>query len=181
MRKAIFLDRDGVINKDYGYVGRISDFEFLPRTIEALAKLKAQGWMLVLVTNQSGIARGMYTEQDFHELTAYMQQILQTHHAEFDRVYFCPHHPEASIEAYRQDCSCRKPKPGMLFQAAEELHIDLESSWMVGDHASDLKAAAAAGVGHLVLVGEHISSELPKYPQATSFADLAAFADSLVS
>lgn len=180
MRKAIFLDRDGVINKDYGYVGRISDFEFLPRTIDALAKLKAQGWLLVLVTNQSGIARGMYTEQDFHELTTYMQNMLRAHHAEFDRVYFCPHHPNASIGVYRQDCSCRKPKPGMLLQAAEELQIELESSWMVGDHASDLKAAAAAGVGHLVLVGEHIATEFPKCPQAASFTDLAAFVDSLL-
>lgn len=177
MHKAIFLDRDGVINKDYGYVGKISDFEFLPKVVTSLAKLKAQGWLLVLVTNQSGIARGMYTEADFWTLTEYMQGELAKEQAEFDKVYFCPHHPDAKVEAYRKECDCRKPKPGMFLQAARDLDLDLASSIMVGDHASDLVAASAAGIKKLVLVGEHLSTELLKCPQAESYTDLASFVE----
>lgn len=179
MRKAIFLDRDGVINVDHGYVGKIQDFEFLPGVIDSLAYLKRSGFLLVLVTNQSGIARGFYTEQDFHTLTAHMQNVLQEHDASFDGVYFCPHHPQAQIEAYRQNCSCRKPLPGMFIQAQQELNIDMANSWMVGDHASDLKAAQAANISNLVLVGEHLEKELPKCSKAQAFTSLAAFVASM--
>lgn len=173
MLKAVFLDRDGVINKDYGYVGTIEQFEFLPRVSWALAQLKAQGWKLILVTNQSGIARGMYTESDFHKLTAFMQEQLKASGAEFDGVYFCPHHPEAQVEGYRKDCDCRKPKPGMFLKAAKELGVGLEDSIMIGDHASDLIAAQSAGIQHLILVGEHVQKEAPKVPQAQVYRDLA--------
>lgn len=175
MLKAVFLDRDGVINKDYGYVGTLDKFEFLPQVIPALSKLKALGWCLVLVTNQSGIARGMYTEDDFQKLTSFMQDKLKAQHAEFDGIYFCPHHPQAQVEAYRKDCECRKPKPGMFLKAAYELKIALEDSIMVGDHASDLIAAQSAGIKHLVLVGDHLASESPKVPQAQTYNDLADF------
>lgn len=175
MHKAVFLDRDGVINVDHGYVGKIEDFEFLPHVKEALAFLKAQQWKLILVTNQSGIARGMYSEQDFHKLTDFMQGELSKVNAQFDGVYFCPHHKEAQVAEYRQDCSCRKPKPGMLLKAAQELDIDLGLSIMVGDHASDIKAAKAAGISKLVLVGTHISTESSKVPEAQVFTDLYDF------
>lgn len=175
MRKAIFLDRDGVINVDHGYVGQVEDFQFLPNVIESLAKLKSLGWCLVLITNQSGIARGFYSEQDFHNLTNFMQTELTKAHAQFDAVYFCPHHPEAAVPAYRQDCSCRKPKPGMILQAAQELKLDLANSIMIGDHASDLQAAASAGVPQLVLVGSHVDKESAKIPEAAVFTSLADF------
>ena len=114
MNKAVFFDRDGVINEDYGYVGSIEQFEFIDGVFSALNELKKQGFLLILVTNQSGIARGMYTESDFCRVTSYMQQVLRLHGCGFNGVYYCPHHPEAQIPAYRVDCDCRKPKPGMI-------------------------------------------------------------------
>lgn len=179
MKKAVFFDRDGVINRDYGYVGTRDRFEFLPQVPESLAALKKMGYLTVLVTNQSGIARGMFTIEDFESLTEYMQHELGTYEAAFDGVYFCPHHPKAQIAAFRCACSCRKPKPGMFFWAQKELDIDLEHSIMVGDHASDIEAAQSAGIKKLILVGDHLATDGPKVPQAQRFADLEQFVRSL--
>ncbi len=155
MRKAVLLDRDGVINRDYGYVGSIARFELLEGVAQALHDLKQLGYATVVVTNQSGIARGMYTEADYQAVTSHMQQLLAPYAATFDGIYFCPHHPQAQVAAYRQDCACRKPQPGMLLKAQAELDLDLAHSIMVGDHLSDLRAGVSAGVGNLVLVGTH--------------------------
>ncbi|EKT53392.1 D-glycero-beta-D-manno-heptose 1,7-bisphosphate 7-phosphatase [Providencia sneebia] len=149
---AIFLDRDGTINIDHGYVHKIDDFQFIEGAIEAMAELKKMGYALVVVTNQSGIGRGIYSEDDFMQLTEWMDWSLADHDIDLDGIYFCPHHPEATDEIYRLDCDCRKPKPGMLLDAKSFLNIDMASSYMVGDKLADMQAGKAANVGTTVLV-----------------------------
>jgi D-glycero-D-manno-heptose 1,7-bisphosphate phosphatase len=152
VNKAVFLDRDGVINKDTGYVHLVDDFEYIEGVFEACLALKKMGYLLVVVTNQSGIARGMYSEDDFHSLTEWMDWNFADKGVELDGIYYCPHHNEKGIGEYKQDCDCRKPKPGMLSDAAQFLKIDLSQSVMVGDKADDMRAAIAAGVGTSILV-----------------------------
>lgn len=151
-KAAIFLDRDGTINLDKGYVSKIDDFKFFDGVIESLKKLQEKGFLLVLVTNQSGIARGYFTEADFMQLTEWMDWSLADRGVNLDGIYYCPHHVESEIEEYRSECSCRKPKPGMLLDAAKELEIDLENSIMVGDKMDDMTAGFAAGVGKRFLI-----------------------------
>lgn len=143
---ALFLDRDGVINVDHGYVHRIEDFEFVPGIFALCRTARSLGYKLVVVTNQAGIGRGLYTEDDFHRLTAWMRERFEEEGAPIDAVYFCPTHPAAAIERYRVESEMRKPGPGMLLQAARELGIDLTRSVMVGDTQSDMAAALGAGV-----------------------------------
>src|SRR3546814_44652 len=156
---AAFLDRDGVINIDRGYVHRIEDFELLPGVINALKTLRDSGYLLVVVTNQSGIARGYFTEADFQALTEHMRLLLGRHDVELAGVFHCPHLPHGSVAEYRRDCTCRKPMPGMFTKAIEELHIDPARSILVGDKPSDIAAGHAAGIGHCFLVGGHRSEE----------------------
>lgn len=151
-KPAVFLDRDGVINVDHGYVHDEHDFEFVEGVFEATKRLKDMGYQLVLVTNQSGIARGLFSEDRFLSLTQWMDWNFVDHGVEFDGVYYCPHHPEHGVGKYKQDCDCRKPKPGMFLSAKEHLEIDMAKSVMVGDKAEDLMAAEAAGVGTKILV-----------------------------
>ena len=146
-KPAIFLDRDGVINEDTGYVSQVDDFHFLPGVIEAMQLLKKKGYLLVVVTNQSGIARGYFTEDDFMNLTEWMDWSLADRDVDLDGIYFCPHHPD-----HGAPCDCRKPEPGMLLLAQQELGIDMNRSYMVGDKPSDLKAAINAKVGHKIMV-----------------------------
>ena len=143
---AVFLDRDGVINVDSGYVGDWDSFVFLPGVIQAMRALCDAGYALVIVTNQSGIGRGFYTEEDFQVLTERMCNELSRHGVSIAGVYFCPHLPEAALPQYRKTCDCRKPKPGLIHRALEELDIDLTRSVMVGDKNSDMQAALAAGI-----------------------------------
>ncbi|WP_076542227.1 D-glycero-beta-D-manno-heptose 1,7-bisphosphate 7-phosphatase [Shewanella sp. UCD-KL21] len=152
MNKAIFLDRDGVINIDKGYVHLVDDFEYIEGVFEACLAFKKMGYMVVVVTNQSGIARGMYSEDDFHHLTEWMDWNFADKGVELDGIYYCPHHPEKGLGDYKQDCDCRKPKPGMLNSAAEFLKIDMSQSIMVGDKADDMRAAKAAGIPTSILV-----------------------------
>ena len=173
VKKAVFFDRDGVINRDYGYVGTLERFEFLPSVKEALADIKAMGYATILVTNQSGIARGLYTVDDFDTVTEFMQGELSKTGAQFDGIYFCPHHPQASVAQFRCECTCRKPKPEMFFWAQKEHDLDLEHSIMVGDHASDIEAAKSAGVKNLFLIGEHLQTDGTLVPEAQKYADLA--------
>jgi D-glycero-D-manno-heptose 1,7-bisphosphate phosphatase len=151
-KPAVFLDRDGVINVDHGYVHDEHDFEFIEGVFEATKKLKEMGYMLVLVTNQSGVARGMFSEERFMSLTQWMDWNFIDHGVEFDGIYYCLHHPEHGIGEYKQDCDCRKPKPGMFISARDYLKIDMDNSVMVGDKAEDMMAAEAAGVGTKILV-----------------------------
>ncbi|KAA8997593.1 D-glycero-beta-D-manno-heptose 1,7-bisphosphate 7-phosphatase [Affinibrenneria salicis] len=149
---AIFLDRDGTINVDHGYVHEIDQFQFIDGVIDALRELKDMGFALVLVTNQSGIARGLFTEEQFMRLTEWMDWSLADREVDLDGIYFCPHHPDAALEEYRQTCDCRKPEPGMFLAAKQEMNIDMAASYMVGDKPEDMQAAIAAGVGTRVLV-----------------------------
>ncbi|MCW3170982.1 D-glycero-beta-D-manno-heptose 1,7-bisphosphate 7-phosphatase [Shewanella subflava] len=152
MNRAVFLDRDGVINKDTGYVHLVDDFEYIDGVFDACLTLKKMGYLLVVVTNQSGIARGLYSEDDFHTLTEWMDWNFADKGVDLDGIYYCPHHPEKGIGEYKQDCDCRKPKPGMMLDAAKFLKIDMANSVMVGDKADDMRAAKAAGIGMSILV-----------------------------
>jgi D,D-heptose 1,7-bisphosphate phosphatase len=152
LRKAAFLDRDGVINVDRAYVSRWEDFEFVPGAVDAIRALKQTGFALVVVTNQSGIARGYYTEAQYQELTLAIKQALAEAGAAIDAVYHCPHHPAGAVAGLTMDCDCRKPAPGMIFRAARELNLSLPDSILVGDKPSDIQAARAAGVGRAYIV-----------------------------
>ncbi|TEW54555.1 D-glycero-beta-D-manno-heptose 1,7-bisphosphate 7-phosphatase [Psychromonas sp. RZ22] len=160
-KPAIFLDRDGVINKDNGYVSQIDDFEFLEGVIESCIEFQKKGYLLVLITNQSGIARGYFTEEQFHTLTEWMDWSMADRGVDLDGIYYCPHHSIEGQGEFKIDCDCRKPKPGMLMNAIEDLNIDIESSILIGDKVSDLQAGIAAGVktNYLVRTGKAITPE----------------------
>ncbi|EHN70912.1 D-glycero-beta-D-manno-heptose 1,7-bisphosphate 7-phosphatase [Aliivibrio fischeri] len=160
-KPAVFIDRDGVINVDRGYVHKRDDFEYIDGVFEATKKLKEMGYLLVLVTNQSGIARGMFTEDQFEILTEWMDWNFADNGVDFDGIYYCPHHPEATVEKYKEACDCRKPNPGMLVSAQRFLDIDMENSIMIGDKKEDMMAAQAAGVGTRILVrtGKPVTEE----------------------
>lgn len=149
LKRAVFLDRDGTINEESGYLFRKEECRFIPGAIEAVSQLSQAGFMVVIVTNQSGIARGYYTEDDLKQLHLYMESEIAAAGGRVDGWYHCPHHPDYPSSATR--CDCRKPLPGMLRIAAAELGIDLGSSWMVGDKIADIKAGKAAGC-HTILV-----------------------------
>lgn len=137
MNKAIFLDRDGTINVEKHYLYKIEDFEFLPGVVEALKALQEAGYLLIIITNQSGIARGYYTEEDFQKLNDWMISTLKQHGVMITDVYFCPHLPDAEVEFYRKDCSCRKPKLGLYRQAVLDYNILLSKSYAIGDKIRD--------------------------------------------
>jgi D-glycero-D-manno-heptose 1,7-bisphosphate phosphatase len=148
---ALFLDRDGVINVDHGYVHRIEDFDFIPGVFSLVRHGRQLGYRIIVVTNQAGIGRGYYSEAQFLHLTAWMKSRFQAEGASLDAVYHCPHHPEHGIGAFRQDSPDRKPRPGMLLRAAKDCQLDLVRSVLVGDRVSDIEAAVAAGVPHRFL------------------------------
>lgn len=137
MNKAIFLDRDGTINVDKAYLSKIEDFEYLPGVIEGLKLLQNAGYKLIIVTNQSGIARGYYTEEDFLKLNDWMIHDLKSKGIEVSKVYYCPHHPSGKIEKYRVNCDCRKPNLGMYRQAIRDFDIDVSASYAIGDKIRD--------------------------------------------
>lgn len=137
MNKAIFLDRDGTINVEKHYLYKKEDFEFLPGVVYALKKLQQAGFLLIVVTNQSGIGRGYYTEADFQILNSWMMDTLKKHGVLITDVYYCPHLPDAQIEKYRKDCNCRKPKLGMYEQAIYDHNISMDNSYAIGDKIRD--------------------------------------------
>lgn len=148
-QKAVFLDRDGTINKYVGFLRRIDDFELLPGAAEAIRQINRSEYLAIVVTNQPVIARGEVTEAELREIHNKMETLLGQEGAYIDALYYCPHHPdrgyEGEIPALKIDCNCRKPKPGMLLRAAEDYHIGLNQSWMIGDGESDVLAGCAAG------------------------------------
>lgn len=155
-QKAIFLDRDGTINKYVGFLRDINDFELLPGVAEAIRKINASGYLAIVVTNQPVIARGEVTFDQLQEIHNKMETLLGQEGAYLDAIYFCPHHPdkgfEGEVSELKVDCDCRKPKPGMLLKAAEDFNIDLRQSWMVGDGKNDIEAGKNAGC-HTALIG----------------------------
>jgi D-glycero-D-manno-heptose 1,7-bisphosphate phosphatase len=151
-RRAAFIDRDGVIIEDRGYAFEPGDCVLLPGAAAALRALKSAGFLLVVVTNQSGIARGLYTEEQYQSFTARLRELLGAQGVRLDAVEHCPHLPDATVARYRRDCDCRKPRPGMLLRAISALGIDPVASLLVGDRATDLAAGRAAGIGRCLLV-----------------------------
>ncbi len=160
-RPAIFLDRDGTLNEDTGYLYEISAWRWLSGALEAIAMLREKGYALVVITNQSGIARGYYTAQDMHNLHAWVNTCLAQQNLHLDAFYHCPHHPNFSGA-----CSCRKPSPFLLQKAAQELQLDLTQSFMIGDKMSDVKAGLAAGCA-AYLIGNS-QENLPSGARAVS-------------
>ena len=145
LNRAVFLDRDGTINEDVHRLSRLDQFRLLPNVAEAIKRLNAAQFKIVVVTNQSVIARGTISEEALAEIHAAMREMLMAQGAYVDAVYYCPHHPTAGDGPQSIPCNCRKPQPGMLLQAAEELNIALEDSFMVGDKISDVDSGHAAG------------------------------------
>jgi D-glycero-D-manno-heptose 1,7-bisphosphate phosphatase len=183
MRQALFLDRDGVINHETGYVYRIEDFQFIDGIFETCALFQQQGYLLIVVTNQAGIARGYYSEADFHRLNYWMVQQFRDRGIQITKTYYSPNHPVRGIGNYRLDCQDRKPKPGMLLRAQQDWGIDLSRSILVGDKESDIRAGIAAQVGLKVLVrsGHAIDEENTQADLIIdSIKDLALMANSLL-
>jgi D-glycero-D-manno-heptose 1,7-bisphosphate phosphatase len=150
--KALFLDRDGVINIDSGYIYRREDFIFIDGVFEACRQARALDYRLVVVTNQAGIGRGLYSEEEFQELTEWMCVRFADESVDIARVYHAPTHPEEGIGIYRRESIDRKPGPGMLLKARNALGLDMKASALVGDRETDIEAAISAGVGHKLLV-----------------------------
>ncbi len=171
-QKAVFLDRDGTINKYVGFLRKIEDFELLEGAAEAIGGINRSGYLAIVATNQPVIARGEVTEAELQTIHNKMETLLGLQGAYVDRVYYCPHHPDAGFEGeipeLKIPCECRKPKPGMLLKAAEDYHIDLSESWMVGDGENDVKAGKAAGC-RTALIGEG------EYGQDVTVGSLAEF------
>lgn len=151
MKKAVFLDRDGTINVEKDYLHKIEDFEFEDGSLEAIRIFTELGYEVIVVTNQSGIARGYYTERDLERLNSYMEEKVEEYGGKITDCFYCPHHPEKGLEGYKMECSCRKPNPQMLLDAIERYDIDVEKSYMVGDKISDIEAGKSAGVQSILV------------------------------
>ena len=151
---AVFLDRDGTINEEVGYLDSLDKLKIIPRAYKAIRLINESGMKAVVISNQAGVARGLFTEDFVKMINEYLQTALRQKGAYIDNFYYCPHHPTEGLEPYRQVCECRKPAPGMLLQAAQDLNIDLTNSYLVGDRFNDMEAAKIAGVkGILVKTG----------------------------
>lgn len=149
MTKALFLDRDGVVNVEKNYLHKIEDFELMDGIVEVCRDYQEKGYRIIIVTNQSGIARGMYSEEDFQLLSRWMTEHFAELGITIDRIYHCPHHEEISGV-----CECRKPEPGMFLEAQRDFGLDMAASVMIGDNERDIEAARRAGVGTNILLSE---------------------------
>jgi len=145
MHKAVFLDRDGTIVEDVGYLNHPKDIKFIPGSIEAIKALNKAGYKVVVITNQAGVARGLIREDLLQTIDKTIQKFILNGGAQIDGLYYCPHHPEHGVYPYKRECDCRKPNPGMLKKAQKDLDLDLSKSFMVGDKATDIEAGKSAG------------------------------------
>jgi D-glycero-D-manno-heptose 1,7-bisphosphate phosphatase len=146
MKRAVFIDRDGTISEEVGYINHPSRFRVFPYAADAIKQLNDAGWLAIVVTNQAGVARGYFSEHMIQTVHAEMTKELVSGGARLDAIYYCAHHPSVGEPPYRLDCDCRKPKPGLISRAARDFNIDLAGSWMVGDRHSDVELARNAGV-----------------------------------
>jgi D-glycero-D-manno-heptose 1,7-bisphosphate phosphatase len=172
-RAAVFLDRDGTLNREVDYLSHPSELELLPGAAEAVAKLNRAGWAVIVVTNQSGIARGKLDEPMLSRIHAQLDTLLAEHGAHIDAYYACPHHPDHGEPPYRATCACRKPLPGMLLSAAEEHQLDLKASWMVGDSLRDVQAGEAAETRSILVATGKPDRLTEESPRVSSADDLA--------
>ncbi len=145
IRPAVFIDRDGTLSEEIGYINHASRFRLLPRSPQAVRLLNEHGILAIITTNQAGVARGYFPEERIHEVHERMTALLAADGAHLDGIYYCPHHPGSGVPPYRADCDCRKPKTGLITRAADELAIDVAASYVVGDRFSDIELAANAG------------------------------------
>ena len=181
-RRAVFLDRDGTINVEVNFLSKVEEFQFIPGVPRALKGLKDAGFLLVVVTNQSGIGRGYYDEAALESIHSHMHADLAKFGAAIDACYFCPHHPEHALGDYRRECGCRKPLPGMLQQAARDLDIDLAASFMVGDKLADVEAGITAGCTALLVLTGHGQAEMALLPAGVNaYPDLPAAAQAILA
>lgn len=179
MTPALFLDRDGVINVDHGYVHRAEDTQFVPGIFELVRAANERQWPVVVVTNQAGIGRGFYTEEIFHGYMQWMRARFVEHGARLDHIYFCPHHPTHGLGPYALACDCRKPAPGMLLRAIAEHDIEPGRSVMVGDSPKDAVAAQAAGVGRIFLLNDEANPHEVRHGTVQNVSSLAALKQQL--
>lgn len=183
-QKAIFLDRDGTINKYVGFLRKIDDFELIPSISDAIKKINSSGYLAIVVTNQPVIARGEVTWDEMEEIHNKMETELGDQGAYLDAIYFCPHHPhqgyKGEVAELKIDCYCRKPNPGMLIKAAKEFNIDLSASWMVGDSESDVNAGLAAGCKTALINGEWSCGINGSYGQNVTYKNLLDFVNECV-
>jgi|SRR5436190_14145267 len=156
LRPAAFLDRDGVLNRDMTYVCRTEDFSWIEGAIDAVKTLNVAGYLVIVITNQSGVARGFYEEAAVDALHAWMNEQLSHHDARIDAFYYCPHHPEASDGRYARDCDSRKPGPGMLLRAMREWPVRKAGSFLIGDKQTDVEAARRAGIPGYLFSGANL-------------------------
>jgi D-glycero-D-manno-heptose 1,7-bisphosphate phosphatase len=157
LKKAVFLDRDGVIVEDTGYISTPVELKIIQDIIPVLKKLQ-HSFRLIVVTNQSGVARGYFTEEDLFAINERILQMLADFGLGLDAIYYCPHHPQVGNDEYRVQCECRKPKPGLIKLAAEEFNIELDRSFLIGDKESDIQAGAALGVKTIKIEGKYRES-----------------------
>ncbi len=146
MNKAVFIDRDGTISEEVGYINHVSRFTLFPYSASAVKRLNQNGWLAIITTNQAGVARGYFSEKMVKDVHQRLTDALEQSGAKLDAIYYCAHHPSLGDPPYRLDCDCRKPRPGLISRAARDLDIDLSESWMVGDRYSDIEVARNAGV-----------------------------------
>jgi D-glycero-D-manno-heptose 1,7-bisphosphate phosphatase len=169
-RPAIFLDRDGTLSEEVGYVNHVSRYRLFPWTVDAIRRINRSGWLAVVVTNQAGVARGYFPESVIGQVHDVLNGALAAGGAHLDGLYYCPHHPTVGEPPYRLNCECRKPQPGLLRRAERELDVDLARSWVVGDRHSDLELAWSVGArGAFVRSGYGLGEltwHAPAWPRA---------------
>ena len=174
-RRAVFIDRDGTISEEVGYINHVSRFRLFPYAASAIKHLNENGWLAIVITNQAGVARGYFSEDTIHAVHKAMTNELKRNGAQLDAIYYCAHHPSVGEPPYRLDCDCRKPKPGLISRAVKDFGINLEESWMVGDRYSDVELARNAGINSMFVMSGYGRGEWEhQRPNWTEQPDLVA-------
>jgi len=174
-RRAVFIDRDGTLSEEVGYINHVSRFRLFPYASSAIKHLNENGWLAIVITNQAGVARGYFSEDTIHAVHDAMTNELKRKGAQLDAIYYCAHHPSVGEPPYRLDCDCRKPKPGLISRAVNDFGINLEESWMVGDRYSDVELARNAGINSMFVMSGYGRGEWEhQRPNWTEQPDLVA-------
>jgi D-glycero-D-manno-heptose 1,7-bisphosphate phosphatase len=174
-RRAVFIDRDGTLSEEVGYINHVSRFRLFPYAASAIKHLNENGWLAIVITNQAGVARGYFSEDTIHAVHKAMTNELKSNGAQLDAIYYCAHHPSVGEPPYRLDCDCRKPKPGLISRAVKDFGISLEESWMVGDRYSDVELARNAAINSMFVMSGYGRGEWEhQRPNWTEQPDLVA-------